>query len=183
MNVLSKQSYMKVVSMVVFLLALVPLSANSAPVKWIVDVQLDDLTGTGAVTGMFVYDADTNSFSDVNVSAVGDMFPAASATLISVIDQYSSANSLDFVPTAGDLTGVQDVYLNLNASMTNAGGVIDVTAVETYECLDAPCDNFDLLYSGTPIVGTISSVPLPAAAWLFGSGLIGLIGMARKKAA
>ena len=29
----------------------------------------------------------------------------------------------------------------------------------------------------------ISSVPIPAAAWLFGSGLIGLIGLARRKAA
>ena len=29
----------------------------------------------------------------------------------------------------------------------------------------------------------ISPVPVPAAAWLFGSGLLGLIGIARKKAA
>lgn len=31
--------------------------------------------------------------------------------------------------------------------------------------------------------GTASPVPLPAAVWLFGSGLLGLIGIARKKAA
>jgi len=29
--------------------------------------------------------------------------------------------------------------------------------------------------------GTVSSVPVPAAAWLFGSGLIGLAGLARRK--
>ena len=29
---------------------------------------------------------------------------------------------------------------------------------------------------------TVSEVPIPAAAWLFGSGLIGLIGLARRKA-
>jgi len=29
--------------------------------------------------------------------------------------------------------------------------------------------------------GTISAVPVPAAAWLFGSGLIGLVGFARRK--
>jgi len=29
--------------------------------------------------------------------------------------------------------------------------------------------------------GTISAVPVPAAVWLFGSGLIGLTGMARRK--
>lgn len=31
--------------------------------------------------------------------------------------------------------------------------------------------------------GTISTVPVPAAAWLFGSGLLGLIGVARRKKA
>ena len=32
-------------------------------------------------------------------------------------------------------------------------------------------------------VGVVSAVPIPAAVWLFGSGLIGLIGMARRKKA
>ena len=32
------------------------------------------------------------------------------------------------------------------------------------------------------INGTVSAVPVPAAVWLFGSGLIGLIGIARRKA-
>jgi len=31
--------------------------------------------------------------------------------------------------------------------------------------------------------GDVSAVPIPAAMWLFGSGLLGLIGMARRKAA
>ena len=31
--------------------------------------------------------------------------------------------------------------------------------------------------------GDVSAVPIPAAVWLFGSGLLGLIGVARKKAA
>ena len=31
--------------------------------------------------------------------------------------------------------------------------------------------------------GDVATVPLPAAVWLFGSGLLGLIGMARRKTA
>jgi hypothetical protein len=31
------------------------------------------------------------------------------------------------------------------------------------------------------IGGNISTVPVPAAAWLFGSGLLGLVGIARRK--
>lgn len=32
-------------------------------------------------------------------------------------------------------------------------------------------------------VTQVSSVPVPAAAWLLGSGLLGLVGVARRKAA
>ncbi len=32
------------------------------------------------------------------------------------------------------------------------------------------------------INGTVSAIPVPAAVWLFGSGLLGLIGVATKKA-
>ena len=35
----------------------------------------------------------------------------------------------------------------------------------------------------TLLPGTVSSVPVPAAVWLFGSGLLGLLGIARRKKA
>ena len=38
-------------------------------------------------------------------------------------------------------------------------------------------------YAGSALVRDISAVPIPAALWLFGSGLLGLIGIARRKAA
>ena len=46
--------------------------------------------------------------------------------------------------------------------------------------------NIDILSNGTPTpsgyaVEFVSAVPIPAAVWLFGSGLIGLIGVARRK--
>jgi len=37
-------------------------------------------------------------------------------------------------------------------------------------------------FPGGEIRGQVNVVPIPAAAWLFGSGLIGLIGVARRKA-
>ena len=36
-------------------------------------------------------------------------------------------------------------------------------------------------YTGSSVI--VSAVPVPAAAWLFGSGLLGLVGMARRKEA
>ncbi len=43
----------------------------------------------------------------------------------------------------------------------------------------------DVVYGHHPLVNTnpdVSPVPLPAAVWLFGAGLIGMIGVARRKA-
>ena len=46
--------------------------------------------------------------------------------------------------------------------------------------LDDP-SNFGGVLWGMHLEGTVSAVPVPAAVWLFGSGLIGLIGAARRK--
>jgi hypothetical protein len=43
--------------------------------------------------------------------------------------------------------------------------------------------NLTLSSTGTLTVGSTSPVPLPAAVWLFGSGLLGLIGVGRRRAA
>lgn len=77
---------------------------------------------------------------------------------------------------------------------SNPSGVADIT------CSSVNCDsgtytltytatvpddgstNFGNVHYGLNLVGTISSVPVPAAAWLFGSGLLGLVGVARRKA-
>ena len=43
-------------------------------------------------------------------------------------------------------------------------------------------NGFDNLKYELYLTGTVSTVPVPAAVWLFGSGLLGLIGVARRKA-
>lgn len=49
---------------------------------------------------------------------------------------------------------------------------------------DSPVKGFTLASSGALTYGpsAVAEVPIPAAAWLFGSGLLGLIGIARRKA-
>jgi len=39
----------------------------------------------------------------------------------------------------------------------------------------------DVYFDNVSFTADVSAVPVPAAAWLFGSGLIGLVGMARRK--
>lgn len=42
--------------------------------------------------------------------------------------------------------------------------------------------NWSLAADGTLTYGAVSAVPVPAAVWLFGSGLMGLVGVARRRA-
>ena len=41
--------------------------------------------------------------------------------------------------------------------------------------------NATTLLTAFSVTAELAPVPIPAAAWLFGSGLLGLVGMARRK--
>lgn len=55
------------------------------------------------------------------------------------------------------------------------------SGVQTYG--DKPNNNYTWFVHSGDVGAAVSSVPVPAAVWLFGSGLLGLIGVARRKAA
>lgn len=99
-----------------------------------------------------------------------------------------------FAAPTGDLTG-SALTLDLsswtaywNGTSFNQGGMITTT-------VDA-MGNFTANWQATvnggafngqvgdwTITGTVSAVPVPAAVWLFGSGLVGLAGVARRRKA
>ena len=76
------------------------------------------------------------------------------------------------------------------SGLTNAGGVVDLYTAGGTDgegiCATAACDP-----TGAGAVsafrgfagGSVSAVPIPAAAWLFGSAILGLFGIARRKRA
>jgi hypothetical protein len=74
----------------------------------------------------------------------------------------------------------------LDITMKFAGGMLlnnATTGLDTsssfYEC----CGNgfSDQYFASGSFIPTVSSVPLPAAAWLFGSALLGLVALQRRK--
>ena len=68
-------------------------------------------------------------------------------------------------------------YLSVGVQDTATAGItgtIEFTLSATPHTLDVTP------YFGTVKSATFSAVPIPGAAWLFGSGLLGLIGMARR---
>ena len=146
------------------------------------DVVFDD---GGTASGTFDYDADTNIFTDVNVTTT-------SGSLLSGANYVSSHSSsfnpgfstglrfLTAPPPSGHsgLTTLSIIFITL----TNAGGIFDlltgagVTARED-TCLDVACDT--RLIKRTVVSGTLSAVPLPAAGWLMMMAL-GLLGWRRQ---
>jgi hypothetical protein len=72
-------------------------------------------------------------------------------------------------------------YYNLESDLLNFSYIIPSSG--TYTLGFAVVDVEDLDQHSGLLVDNISSVPIPPALWLFGSGLLGLAGMARRKKA
>ena len=99
-----------------------------------------------------------------------------------------------FAAVSGDLTGTA-LTLDLsswtaywNGTSFNQGGMISATTdgagnfTATWDALVVG-GAFDGQIGAWTINGTVSAIPVPAAAWLFGSGLLGLVGIARRRRA
>ena len=91
--------------------------------------------------------------------------------------------------------GIAAIPMGSGAWGTNADGVADITC--GVDC--SVGDTYTLTYTATVpvgdasgfggvayglnLTGTVSEVPVPAAVWLFGSGLVGLAAVARRRKA
>ena len=114
---------------------------------------------------------------------------------------FTKADVVSTNLTFGDTTWTESDLDNFSMSLVVGSGVSSLTY--NYFAAASPTTqgpvvlNFPLSITGTDIASgqsfeygytestqTVSAavVPIPAAAWLFGSGLLGLIGIARKKA-
>jgi hypothetical protein len=126
--------------------------------------------------------------SDDSAGAGKQMGPAVMATT-----RYNTTNVVSPVPLgtnpSGTLPLIYDTAAEGNANtaytdgiggspmrngpFTGYNGNFDIMSVHVTSCVDTG--------TGTDACQVVPEVPVPAAVWLFGSGLLGLVGIARRK--
>ena len=112
--------------------------------------------GTGLFSELFI-PLTSHTLADLNITF--DIGKSIEFTLIDNLDSDGVDISLVFV---NPLTPTQSTLLELNASKWALGGT---------------GTNHAFVSGGI----SLTAVPVPAAVWLFGSGLLGLISVARRK--
>ena len=134
----------------------------------------------------FVFDSARNLYGDLP----GD-FPFSDSGPTTVVDANAAVNAaLNGVPLVVTVGPVTSSNYFIGFDSEPVGPVVihtDSSYASTSDdvwLLDVPLSVFDFNANATYADFTlVSQVPVPAAVWLFGSGLLGLVGMARRKRA
>lgn len=162
------------ISMLAVAFILAGTSLVAVPVQWqLVGVTFGD---TGTAAGSFVYDADTNQYSSVNVvTTVGDDYDGGN--YISYDTNFHDAFVVKFLTmTSGNLTGTPSFTLEFDSALTNAGGTIVIDFGTEGNCLNADCSaSFGARNVNAGSVMSVTTAPEPVS---FLSAAIGLAALA-----
>ena len=117
-------------------------SALANPRLWtLAGVTFDD---GGTASGSFVYDADLNQFSAVNVTTTtGAVLTGATLSFVGIALPFPPGTAvLTESSNAMDLTGTRALALFFDPVLTDLGGTVSVSGLEA-SCLDPTCSNPD----------------------------------------
>ncbi len=168
---------------------LVPCIANAAVVRPALDIQLFSgdagawLTETSP--GAFDFDIDATAFAIVFDDPTSSIdIPNQSFTLHGTYDDSVMAFYGSFNIAGNLLSGT---FNDLTVAVLSSGS-IDFTANLIYDggslstgLTGGRIEGMGSTNDLAAKLGTVSVVPVPAAVWLFGSGLIALVGFAKRK--
>ena len=158
-------------ALVTVVFCLLAQASFAAPVTWTLE---NGLAGALPLTGSFAFDADAGLYSDIDIYQNGGASPIL--TDANLDESGSTASTLVL-----DLSGFQLSYVfSFETPLSNAGGVVNFSGYVFDE------SEFGDLCGGLAVCANLSGqvvasvVPIPAAAWLFGSALAGL-GWSRRR--
>ena len=131
-------------------------------------------SGGTLITGAGTYNLDTATGA---VTSIGTCTVANDANLCFTIGAGQIAGAIDFAWQT--TTGIRVV----NVWNVNGDGSLTTSGVPGME--NGPFPNYNAAFnlSAPGLYTPVAPVPIPAAVWLLGSGLLGLVGVARRRKA
>ncbi len=153
------------------------------------------------VTGSIDTTAGTWSISSTT-AFFGLNWTASNGTLVTTAGNYALNTTTAAVTSAApDTVGTADSSMHFTVGAGQVAGIIDfawgtTTGIRVVNVWNVSACGSNTCYTTAAVPGmengpfpgynaqfnlTAAPVPVPAAAWLFGSGLLGLVGVARRK--
>jgi hypothetical protein len=170
-----KKSHMKIRNLIMSIALLMASQVHAATVFAPTDGDVNFLLGDLLGAQLAIFDGSDQSYSGSSLGVlIGDIvgFAGPNGSGDFIATNTTSALSLT-------LTGSSNFILGLN---DGSGWIADSAVV----ALGA--NSYSITFgTGANVievdVQVVSAIPVPAAVWLFGSGLLGLVGIARRKKA
>ena len=89
---------------------------------------------------------------------------------------------LESTSTATILAGFSDISALTGTNFINSSGVLPIGSYRFVGIAEAFVNDLgESAAAGFSVDFSVTPIPLPAALWLFGAGLLGLVGIARRK--
>lgn len=123
---------------------------------------------TGALTGKIITD-DSNKVTEIDLNFKGNSIQLTGSAL----EKYTTH---DFTSSPFNLN-----YFYNNGSVTSTIKISSTTSTANYLMFDFEDPSLNLSMKATNVTAT--PTPIPAAAWLLGSGVLGMVGLKRRKTA
>lgn len=117
-------------------------TALAVPVTY--SVSGANFTAGGSISGTFTYDADTNTYSAINlVTTAGGVYPGATFVATNGAGAFSNSSNLNVVTASGNGAGQPVLNLVWGASLTNAGGTVAIQASSAEGVCTVTCNSFN----------------------------------------
>lgn len=179
-------------------------SADWSQMRW----NLGGLSNNGFGPNAGILTTNGNAGATINPVVQGPIDGNALTSAMGFIESYANANNPNLSPNSavsnsvsasgyaggfwGSNFGGSFSFSNEQTGFGGSGQLMSFIALGTTDVSDLSGVPVSTTYSNgrwlvdptlgkVSYVGTVSAVPVPAAVWLFGSGLLGLVGVSRRR--